>query len=290
MKPLLSAWLVCVFFIPLLSRGQQISPPLCVITYNLKSGQGYGEPDGKNPVERFRLIGEEIGKYAPDVLVIQEPGSTPALYDTLVAAMGSQYRYQTLKCPDYQDNRRVGLLVVSPRVTIDSIDNCIQGDGPEATHLFNHWARISLAFQGYPLVVYGFKLAPRHRRETRRRQINLLEPYLEKDITDHWAIIVAGDLNHRPFDVEYRRWMSLGLTDSFDSLAQGDGFTKMDELGEDILVPYRRIDYLLISPELARRLKVSSQVLHENLFVPDPPSRRWSLSDHLPMMAVFEIP
>lgn len=233
------------------------------------------------------MIGKEVSRYNPDLLVIQEPGSEASLYDTLIVAMGSQYRYKLLKCHNYQESNRVGLLVVSDRVTVDSIDHCIRGDDPEIDELFNHWARIVLDFENQPIVVYGFKLAPRDRYEMRRRQIDTLTPYLKKDLSGSKHVIVAGDLNHRPFDREYDRWMSLGMIDSYDSLLYGSGFTKMDELGEDILVPYRRIDYLLLSPELAKSISGSSQTLQERFFIPNPPQRLWSLSDHLPVMATF---
>jgi endonuclease/exonuclease/phosphatase family metal-dependent hydrolase len=233
------------------------------------------------------MIGEELGRYNPDILVIQEPGSIAHLYDTLIAAMGNQYRYKLLKCPDYQESNRIGLLVMSDRISVDSTDHCIRGDDPEVEQLFNHWARITLKYKSQPIVIYGFKLAPRDRYEMRRRQIDTLTPYLKKDLAESKYVIVAGDLNHRPFDREYERWLNLGLVDSYDSLAQGSGFTKMDELGEDVLVPYRRIDYLLLNPELASTLSGSSQTLQERFFIPDPPQRPWSLSDHLPVMAIF---
>ena len=290
MRFLRSIWFAAVCLLPASVRGQPASHELRVITYNVKSASGYGTADGMTATARFRLMGEEIATYHPDVFVLQEPGFRADLYDTLVAAMGSNYRYYVLKCPDDQERKRVGLLVVNTAVIVDSIDHCIQGDDPEAGLLFNHWACASLTFQGFSLVVYGFKLAPRDRAKTRRRQIDLLTPYLRKDVAQARAVIVAADLNHRPFDPEYDRWMSLGLVDAFDSLARGDGFTKMDELGDDPLVPYRRIDYLLLSTTLAQRQDHSSRVLHENFFVPDPPHRRWSLSDHLPVMAVFSIP
>ncbi len=191
--------LIGILLVSTLAWGQDPPAELRVITYNLRSGRGYGDPDRKTAGERFRLIGEEIAMYRPDVLVLQEPGSEPGLYDTLVAAMGSSYRYRVLKCPDDQDQRRVGLLVISPQVLVSHIDHCIQGDDPEADQLFNHWARIAMTFKEYPLIVYGFKLAPRDRSETRRRQIDLLTPYLERDLAQAQAVIVAGDLNHRPF-------------------------------------------------------------------------------------------
>lgn len=290
MKSLRSVWLVSVFLLPASAWGQPAFHELRVITYNIKSGSGYGTADSLTASARLRLIGEEMARYAPNVLVLQEPGTQPALYDTLAAAMGDGYRYYVLRCPDDQERKRVGLLVVSPSVAVDRIDHCIRGDDPEADQLFNHWGRAALTFRGASLIVYGFKLAPRDRSETRRRQIDLLTPYLEKDVAQARAIIVAADLNHRPFDPEYERWLSLGLVDSFDSLAQGDGFTKMDELGENPLVPYRRIDYLLLSPGIAKWQVVSSRVLHERFFVPNPPHRRWSLSDHLPVMATFNVP
>ncbi len=273
--------------VPLFAWSQASSSELQVITYNLRSGRGYGHSDPQTTAERFRTIGKEISRYNPDILAIQEPGGIADLYDTLIAAMGDRYRYKLLKCPSYEESNRIGLLVVSDRISIDGIDHCIQGDDPEVKQLFNHWARITLRLERQPIVVYGFKLAPRDRYEMRRRQIDTLTPYLEKDLAESKYVIVAGDLNHRPFDREYDRWMDLGLTDSYDSLVHGSGFTKMDELGEDILTPYRRIDYLLLSPELATTLSWSSRTLQERFFIPSPPERLWSLSDHLPVLATF---
>lgn len=279
-----NAVVISLLFVPVLAQCQPTNE-LRVITYNLRSGRGYGQPDGKTAFQRFRAIGQEIGKYQPDILVIQEPGSQSDLYDTMVQAMGSSYRFYPIKCPDDQQANRVGLLVVNDRVSVDSANYCIADDTGK---LFNHWGRILLSFQNQRLIVYGFKLAPRQRYETRRKQIDVLEPYLMQDLAQNSLVIVAGDLNHRPFDAEYRRWMKLGLVDSHDSLQHGSGFTKMDELGEDILVPYRRIDYLLLSKSLVKILKSSSTTLNKGLFVPSSDQRNWSLSDHLPVMATFQ--
>ncbi len=277
-----------VLLIPELLSSQPTAE-LRVITYNLRSGRVYGQPDGKTVAQRFRTIGREISKYQPNVLVIQEPGGQPNLYDTLVQAMGSSYRFYPMKCSDYQETNRVGLLIVDDQVSVDSVDYCIEGKGLDTDNLFNHWGRITLSFQNQSFIVYGFKLAPRKRSETRRKQINTLSPYLKQDMAQQSLVIVAGDLNHRPFDGEYNRWMELGLVDSYDSLKHGSGFTKMDELGENTLVPYRRIDYLLLSKNLASLLKTSSTTLNEGLFVPSPDQRNWSLSDHLPVMATFQL-
>ena len=271
-------------------RSQRAPAELRVITYNLRSGQGYGESDEQTRRERFSLIGRTMRQYRPDVLVIQEPGSDPNDYAALVEALGSNYRHRVLKCPDYAESKRVGLLVYRTPVVIDSIDVCIQGEPANANTLFNHWARVSLNFRGTTLVVYGFKLAPREQADKRRRQIDLLEPYLRQDLAQQRSIIVAGDLNHLPSAPEYQRWKRMGLVDTYDAQAQGNGFTKMDELGDDPLVPYRRIDYLLVSPNLATHLVGSSRTLSEGVLVPAPPRRRWSLSDHLPVLAVFALP
>ncbi len=278
-----------ILLIPMAGQGQSSSSQLTVITYNLRSGQGYGELDGKTQQNLFSLIGASIGHYQPDLLIIQEPGDDVKAYEAMVAAMGNRYRYTVLKCPDYKENKRVGLLVYNNRIVINEIDHCIQGDDPEAGELFNHWARVSLNFVGQSFIVYGFKLAPREQSEKRKRQMDLLAPYVEKDLKQQRSVIIAGDLNHRPFDPEYARWKQLGMVDAYDSLIRGDGFTKMDELGDDILVPYRRIDYLLLSPNLAQRLSSPSRTLAEGMFVPHLLERRWSLSDHLPVMATFRI-
>ncbi|WKN45717.1 endonuclease/exonuclease/phosphatase family protein [Tunicatimonas pelagia] len=278
--------ILSVLLIPTLGTSQSTAE-LRIVTYNLRSGRGYGQADGRTTSERFRAIGQEVSKYQPDILVIQEPGGHPDLYDTLASAMGSSYRFYPIKCADYKEAKRVGLLIVNERVSVDSTNYCIEGNISDVDNLFNHWGRIVLHFQDQSLIVYGFKLAPRQRYKTRRKQIDALTPYLKKDLAQQKLVIVAGDLNHRPFDVEYNRWMELGLVDSYDSLKHGSGFTKMDELGEDVLVPYRRIDYLLLSKNLAKTLKGSSITLNQEVFVPNPDQRNWSLSDHFPVMATF---
>ena len=272
------------------SQGVVDSSDVRVITYNLRSGQGYGEHDGKTVAERMSIIGEAIKAFNPDLLIIQEPGSDHRYYDTLVMAMGSDYQYRLLKCSGYSKARQVGLLVFNTRVVIDSADYCIQGTDSRTSTLFNHWGRVVLRIDDQPLIVYGFKLAPRDRAEQRRRQIDLLEPYLKHDLAQQYPVLIAGDFNHRPIDPEYSRWQALGLVDTFEALPQDDGFTKMDELGDNLWVPYRRIDYLLCSLNLSELLVAPARVLREGLFVPQPPYRRWSLSDHLPVMATFRLP
>ena len=287
---LISLCTIGALLFPLVGHSQDTPSELRVITYNLRSGRGYGAPDRLTTPERLARIGEAVGHYQPDVLVLQEPGPTSSNYDTLVAALGGSYRYRVLKCPTYEASNRVGLLVFRDTISVDSIDTCIQGEAPDADQLFNHWARVVLNVGGTPLVVYGFKLAPRDQSDKRRRQIDLLEPYLIEDLTQQRRVIVAADLNHRPTDPEYVRWKALGMVDSYDSLARGPGYTKMDELGSDPLVPYRRIDYLLLSPALASTMISPSRTLNEGEFIPALPHRPWSLSDHLPVMTAFRIP
>ncbi|MEO0331438.1 MAG: endonuclease/exonuclease/phosphatase family protein [Bacteroidota bacterium] len=286
-----NCWKVAVILIVLLiplSLSGQTTKELRVITYNLRSGRGYGELDNKTALQRFCLIGQEVKKYQPDILIVQEPGGRAESYDSLVAAMGTLYQAIPIRCPNYEEPKRVGLLIVSNRVQVDSTDFCISSGSSRVDDLFNHWGRIVLSFQDVQLVVYGFKLAPRDNYAVRQQQIDALAPYMRSDVTQKRLVIVAGDLNHRPFDVEYPRWMKLGLVDSYDSLKYGSGFTKMDELGADRLQPYRRIDYILTSKSLAAFLENSSRTLSKGLFVPEPPRRRWSLSDHLPVMATFK--
>ena len=290
MKRLFSPLLISLLVVTLPVWSQQGPSELRVITYNLRSGRGYGEPDERTRHERFSLIGQAMNNHRPDVLVIQEPGSDPDDYAALVDALGSDYRYCVLKCPAYPESKRVGLLAYRTPVIVDTVDVCIQGDVADAGTLFNHWARICLNVRGTALIVYGFKLAPRNQADMRRRQIDLLEPYLRRDLAQHRLVIVAGDLNHLPSAPEYERWKRIGLVDTYDARTQGDGFTKMDELGSDPMIPYRRIDYLLVSPNLSVHSAGSSQTLSKGLLVPDPPQRRWSLSDHLPVMAIFALP
>ena len=278
--------MLIILLIPLSLSGQT-TEELRVITYNLRSGRGYGEPDSNTTPQRFRLIGQEVKKYQPDILVIQEPGDRAESYDSLVAAMGTSYQAIPIKCPNYEEPKRVGLLIISNRVQVDSTDFCISSSSSRVDDLFNHWGRIVLGFQDVQLVVYGFKLAPRDNYDLRQQQIDALAPYIRSDVAQERFTIVAGDLNHRPFDVEYPRWTSLGLVDSYDSLKYGSGFTKMDELGTDPLQPYRRIDYILLSKNLALFLRDPSRTLGEGLFIPEPSRRRWSLSDHLPVMTTF---
>ena len=237
----------------------------------------------------MRRAGETLAPYRPDVLVVQEPGHDATLYNTLVAALGRDYRYRILRCPAYTAKKRIGLLVIRTPVLIDSLDVCIRGNAPDADQLFNHWGRAVLRMGAASLVVYGFKLAPRDQSDTRERQINRLAPYLKQDLAQGRSVVMAGDLNHRPFDPEYARWSQLGLVDAYDSSAQGPGFTKMDELGEHPLRPYRRIDYVWLSPDLAVR-PVAAQTLAEGEFIPALPHRSWSLSDHLPVMVTVRLP
>ena len=96
-------------------------------------------------------------------------------------------------------------------------------------------------------------------------------------------MILQGDLNHLPDGPEYQRWVNAGLIDSIAAKGTGENRFSINSIA-----PTKYIDYIWSHGTLSERLK-ECRVLFEGAFRtnPDDP-KSFALSDHIPVLAVFE--
>ena len=94
-------------------------------------------------------------------------------------------------------------------------------------------------------------------------------------------MLLIGDLNHSPEQLEYEMWKQAGWIDTFAQVGKGDGATIKADL------PKWRIDYVWAVGPIANQI-VEARPLYQGAFrlnIADPQSV--ALSDHLPQLAVF---
>ena len=182
---------------------------------------------------------------------------------------------------------------------------------PRPNDLFTrHWGRAVLRIaDGVEWIVHSAHLFPTADPAIRLREIAAMIATMEDDLAADRSMVLMGDLNHGPETDEYRSWVDAGWQDTFplngdndggraptDEEAQpGDadpGLVDPTRLGLTIPAnqPQWRIDYVMVSPGLARHVR-ESRPLFEGAFRPnrdDPQS--FSLSDHLPQLARIAFP
>ena len=105
---------------------------------------------------------------------------------------------------------------------------------------------------------------------------------MEADLQSGRSMLLQGDLNHSPAGPEYGRWVDAGLRDMFAAAGAGNGFTIRSTR------PFARIDYVWAHGPLAERV-TECRALFEGAFRTSPGRpKSFALSDHIPVLAVFE--
>jgi endonuclease/exonuclease/phosphatase family metal-dependent hydrolase len=147
-----------------------------------------------------------------------------------------------------------------------------------------HWGRAAVKLPGgETLLVHSAHLHPSPEPDTRLREIPAMLRSMRDDLAAGKPMLLMGDLNHTPDVREYKLWTDAGWVDTFTAVGKGDGLTiKAD-------TPDRRIDYVLAAGPLAKRI-LESRPLFEGAFrTNNADAESFSLSDHLPQLAVFEM-
>ncbi|MPZ99609.1 MAG: endonuclease/exonuclease/phosphatase family protein [Dehalococcoidia bacterium] len=167
------------------------------------------------------------------------------------------------------------------RLEVIESANCPVRDGGRPEALFTrHWGRALLGRpRGGRLVVHSAHLHPDD-AAIREREITWLLEVIAQDMTAGYDVVLQGDLNHRPEMPEYRRWLAAGLVDTFAQAGTGEGHTYRSDL------PMARLDYVFAGGALAERVR-EARVLTGAPFCAAAAGRPYALSDHVPVLAVF---
>ena len=262
--------------------------PFRSIAYNVYGCKGWPELRGN----RARLaaaqpqipkrLAAELALYGPAVVTISEAPDEESV-QSIASELGMAYAF-------FPSPESFPGALFSHFPIIESANCPLAGDAPRPKDYFTrHFGRAILKAPFGRLTVYSAHLNP-HSRETRLSEIALAAAAMRDDMHAGHALLLQGDLNHRPKHPEYDAWKGMGLADAFvlgkthKASTDGDGTPTGTATS---IKPGARIDYIWLHGPLAERLE-DCRTLYEGAFRvnrDDPAS--FALSDHLPVMAEF---
>jgi endonuclease/exonuclease/phosphatase family metal-dependent hydrolase len=259
---------------------------LCTITYNVLACRGYRNkkrerqsyrPDipREQMTTRFAL---ELDLYQPDIVSFQESPGEQVVVD-IAEKLGLRHH-----C--FFPSGQAWPGAVMSRHRIIEFSNCpLKSFDKRPADLFTrHWGRAVLETPAGELVVYSAQLFPGGGGGANRREPEVSEmlKVMASDIQTHRSMLLQGDLNHKPDDPEYKRWVEAGLVDTFTAGGIGQPYTIPSDNVQ------ARIDYIWAHGPIAER-PCECRVLYEGAFRtnPDDPGSV-ALSDHVPVMTTFE--
>ncbi len=271
----LTAWGAPVF------ANDDESTTVRVIACNVFGGTGWpaNRPRAMQAVERGEWatrMADELALHKPDIISFSEsPG------ERVAQQIAEQLGMNHVRFPS--GGKWPGTLLTRFEI-VDSKNVPLEGQRPR--ELFTrHWGRATLQLPtGQQLIVHSAHLFPGEDPAVRLREIAAMLETMKADLDAGRSMLLLGDLNHVPDSREYRLWIDAGWVDTFARVGKGKGFT----ISSDI--PKWRIDYVMAAGPVARGI-VESRPLFEGAFrlkIADKQS--WALSDHLPQMAVFQLP
>jgi endonuclease/exonuclease/phosphatase family metal-dependent hydrolase len=259
--------------------AKRTGPELRTITYNILACRGYPRtPENEAILDAAsqqipERIGLELALADPDIVTFQE--SPP---EDVVARIANTLDMNYVYLPGGFPG------AVLSRHPITEHANCpIAGGAPRPEDLFTrHWGQAVIDVNGSPLKLYSAHLHP-SKAATREKEVTEILRVMQDDLDAGTPFLFQGDLNHKPDSSEYGRWQAAGLVDTFAMAGEGVEFTI------PATTPRSRIDYVWAHGSLAQRIKANHVLFHGAFrVVPDDPLS-FALSDHLPVLAVFDV-
>jgi len=260
-----------------------------VMTYNIRSFEGYA-PEGKwdrcqevirqgQMMDRFV---QEIRLHDPTVICLQEVPSE-AVIAHLAERLDMEYAHFLggWKNKGWPEGISGAVLSKYPIIEARSHPSLKWTERP-ADLFTRFWGRVVLDTPIGPCAVHAMHGYHKN-SDVRLREIAEVLPVVKMDLDAGHSVIVLGDLNHRPDEPEYGRWVAGGLTDSFA------GRSGADTLTHSSIERKSRIDYIWTAGPISAHLS-DARVLFQGAFRTNPADElSFALSDHLPVMAVFSM-
>ena len=263
-------------------RESQSSEPertFRTISYNVLALRGY--PERKENKLRLasarpqmtQRLALELSLYEPDLITFQESPSEKTV-EQIAKWMGMNRVWFSGGFPG----------TVLSKYPIAKSENCpLANKAARPKDLFTrHWGRAVLDFDGNEIIVYTAHLHP-SKQDVREREVAAMLEAMSADLEQGGNVILQGDLNMKPDNPLYQRWSAAGLQDAFIAKGTGNGLT--------ISATDRRsrIDYIWSKGPMFDRL-TDCRVLAEGNFIDHPSDKAgFALSDHLPVMATFDM-
>ena len=152
-----------------------------------------------------------------------------------------------------------------------------------------HWGKAKLRLpNGKPLTVHSAHLWPFRKEENdtqiRLKEIKELVASIKFDLANNSdSVILQGDLNHTPDTQEYKNLNGAGLVDTFTIKGTGNGYTT------DAIKPTKRIDYIYAIGSLSKQITNHTPLFEGSFRMNNEDPKGFALSDHLPVLADFEL-
>ena len=226
-----------------------------------------------------------LGRLEPDIITFSE-----APPDSIVQAIGKRLGMQAVSFPSKGEQQRwlgaswPGALFTRFEM-LDATDRSSKYGAGSVELFTRHWGRVMLRTEKGELIVHSAHLYPDASSTAQQREVEKMIQVIREDIKSGRSVLLQGDLNHEPKDTLYERWEEAGLTDTFLRCGIGPGETTGPT---GVNNPTRRLDYIFAHGPIVERPR-ECRVLSDPPFQLDlGASKPWSLSDHLPVMAIFK--
>lgn len=152
-----------------------------------------------------------------------------------------------------------------------------------------HWGKAKLRLpNGKPIVVHSAHLWPfkkeKNDTQIRLKEIKELVASIKYDLANNSdSVLLQGDLNHTPDTQEYKNLNNAGLIDTFTAAGSGDGYTT------NSIKPSKRIDFIYAIGALSKQIKECMPLFQGNFRMNNEDPKGFALSDHIPVLADFEL-
>jgi endonuclease/exonuclease/phosphatase family metal-dependent hydrolase len=220
-------------------------------------------------------IALELGLYRPDIITMAEATGKDKVKQ-IADYLGMNYVY-------FPGNGKWAGTVITRYKILESQQNPVVDGNCPAGLFTRHWIRAVLQAGDSNIIVHSIHLHPVD-EQIRIREINEVIKVVKKDIQAGYSVLVQGDFNLRNTDPEYRLWIDAGLTDTFVEKGIGEKYSYTSHC------PQKRIDYIWTAGPIQKNI-AEHRILREGSFALHPDSLSdVILSDHLPVIAVFQNP
>lgn len=273
------------------------------ISYNIFNGAiGYKGinshelPEGENSslVRKARELGQiakrimlELQLYSPNIINFSE-----SCDEAVVAEMAKMLNMNYVHFNGGKDSKGhfPGSILTSYDIVSYENRPFVDKAKNNPKELFTrHWGKAKLRLPtGDIISVHSAHLWPFKKEENdtkiRLNEINELLKSINEDLnSDSKSALLQGDLNHEPGTVEYDELNKDILTDIFKSVGQGNGHTHSS------INPNKRIDFIYAAGDIVKSAKQCVTLFEGHFRMNNDDARGFALSDHLPVLADFEI-
>lgn len=274
------------------------------ITYNIFNGgigykgiNGHALPEGEDSVlvKTARDMGQipkrimlELALYEPHIINFTESAK-----DFVVANMAQSINYNYVHFPGSKDEQGnfPGSILTPFEIVYSENRPFVTKETDSSDYLFTrHWGKAIIRLPNGELVtVHSAHLWP-FKKEKRDTEIRLAEieellKSVDYDLKHNTkSVLLQGDFNQVPDSPEYRKYLEGGMFDTFEKARVKENLNTINSIN-----PSRRLDFIFAKGKIENQI-TNHRVLFEGNFRTnnDDPSS-YALSDHLPVMAEFEI-